>query len=210
MGSITLAIDPRSPAGRGRLVAWIMWAVALAWFGVDTALGVSGFFATYRQYTFAFVLVPVGAFGLALALSPAVRDWALAIDMRTLVGAQAVRVGGLAFLAAWAVGKLNGTWALWAGGIDCVVGLTALFAASYLAPARAQWQRTLLVAWMAIGFLDFAVAIPLARIVRAADPDGMASLGMPPLSWITTFLVPLAIIDYVMMAVQLRHRREPT
>jgi hypothetical protein len=62
---------------------------------------------------------------------------------------------------------------------------------------------------MAAGILDFVVAIPLAWRARAADPDSMAALNIPPLSLITTYFVPLALMDYFMLAVHLLRKRRP-
>jgi hypothetical protein len=103
-------------------------------------------------------------------------------------------VGGVAFLAVYAVGRLNGKFALWAGGLDCGVGFSALFAGRYLTPARTTRQRGLLVAWMALGIVDFPVAVLLARMARADDPASMVALTGLPLSLITTWGVPIALI----------------
>jgi hypothetical protein len=65
------------------------------------------------------------------------------------------------------------------------------------------------MAWMAAGILDFVVAIPLAARERTADPGSMVALNIPPLSMITTYFVPLAIIDYFILAVHLLRQRRP-
>jgi hypothetical protein len=113
----------------------------------------------------------------------------------------------IAFLAVYAVGKLNGKFALWAGLLDAATGFSAPFAAHYLTPPRTAKQRGLLMAWMAVGILDFVVAIPLAARVRVGDPASMVALTIPPLSLITTYFVPLALMDYVILAVQLWRQR---
>jgi len=185
----------------------LMWAIACVWLCADVALGLAGFFSVHQRIIGPIALAPVVVFAGAFAASPSLRSWAFAFDMKTLVTAQAVRMGGIAFLAVAAVGKLNGLWALWAGGIDCAIGLSALFAASYLVPATTSRQRRLLIAWMLIGLLDFVVAIPLARVIRAADPASMIPLSQPPLTVITTFFVPLALMDYFVLGAQLWRQR---
>jgi len=184
-----------------------MLAIAIAWFALDAALGYSGFFTGHTQLIRVFVVIPVIVFVVAFAISPSVRAWAFAFDTRTLVSFQTVRVGGIAFLAAYAVGKLNGEFALWAGLLDAVTGFSALFAAHYLTPTRTAKQRGLLIAWMAVGILDFVVAIPLGAIVRAADPASMVALNIPPLSLIATYFVPLALMDYFILGAQLWQQR---
>jgi len=140
---------------------------------------------------------------LAFALSRRLRAWTLAFDPKELVAIQMARVGGFAFLAVYAVGQLNPKFALWAGGLDCVIGFSAPFAAHYLTPPRTARQRLLLLAWMAIGVLDFLVAIPLARICRLEDPASMSALSRLPLSMIAEFFVPLAFIAYFILGAQL-------
>ena len=61
----------------------------------------------------------------------------------------------------------------------------------------------MLLAWIAIGILDFLVAIPLARICRVEDPASMSALSRLPLSMIPEFFVPLALIDYLILGAQL-------
>src|SRR5262249_1740551 len=102
-------------------VARILWWIALIWFTADAALGASGFFSQYRQIIFIFVLTPMVVFTIAFAAVPALRGWAFTLDTRGLVFVQAVRTGGAAFLSAYAVGQLNGAFALWAGLLDVAV-----------------------------------------------------------------------------------------
>jgi len=190
-------------------ISQTMMGIAIAWFVVSAALGFSGFFTEHTRLIFLFVLTPVILFIGAFAVSRSVRAWAWAFDTRTLVMFQILRVGGIAFLAVYAVGKLNGEFALWAGLLDAATGFSALFAAHYLTPTRTAKQRGLLIAWMAAGILDFVVAIPLAAVVRASDPASMVALTFPPLSLITTYAVPLALMDYFVLGAQLwRQRRQ--
>ncbi len=190
-------------------ISQTMMGIAIAWFVVSTALGFSRFFSEHTRLIFLFVLTPVILFIGVFAVSRSVRAWAWAFDTRTLVMFQILRVGGIAFLAVYAVGKLNGEFALWAGLLDAATGFSALFAAHYLTPTRTAKQRGLLIAWMAAGILDFVVAIPLAAVVRASDPASMVALTFPPLSLITTYAVPLALMDYFILGAQLwRQRRQ--
>ena len=169
---------------------------------VNVALGASGFISEHPAFNRAFVLGAPILFVIAFAGSASLQAWAFAFDTRTLVAAQAVRVGGIAFLAVYAVGKLDGTFAWWAGSLDCVVGFSALFAASYLTPVRTAWQRNLLIAWMVPGIVDFLVAIPVAMTARLHDPASMIALTRPPLS---DDRVVLRAAD----ADRLRHPRRP-
>jgi hypothetical protein len=184
-------------------VTGTLGGIAAAWFVADAALGALGFFSEHRQFIFLFVLAPMMVFAIAFAVSPKLRAWAFALDTRTLVFAQAVRTGGAAFLSAYAVGKLNGTFALWGGLIDVAVGLSAPFAAQYLTPVQTATQRRLIMVWMSLGILDFIVAIPLAAIIRAGDPASMSAMAILPLSMISTFFVPVAVMDYFILGAHL-------
>jgi hypothetical protein len=184
-----------------------MWGIATVWFAGSAALGASGAFAEHPLFIGPFVVVPLIVFATVFAASPDLRAWAFALDTRALVFCQAVRTGGLAFLAVYAAGQLNGKFALWAGLLDCAVGLSAPFAAQYLTPIRTAMQRRLLIAWMAPGVLDFLVAIFLARMARVGDPASMAALNMLPLSMITTFAVPVALMAYFILGAHLWQQR---
>jgi len=201
------SVAPRRTLSR---MSQTMLTIAIVWFVLDAALGWARFFSKQTRLIFLFVVTPVIVFGVAFAVSRRVRAWAFDFDTRTLVFVQTVRVGGIAFLAVYAVGKLNGKFALWAGLLDAATGFSAPFAAHYLAPPRTTKQRGLLIAWMATGILDFVVAIPLASRVRAADPASMVALTIPPLSLITTYFVPLALIDYFILVVHLWRQRRQT
>src|SRR5262245_21454173 len=113
-------------------------------------------------------------------------------------------------LSAYAVGQLNGVFALWAGLLDVALGLSAPFAAHYLTPTRTRRQRRLLVIWMVVGLLDFAVAIPLASIVRTGDPASMSAMAMLPLCMIPTFFVPLAVMAYIILGTHVWRQRRST
>jgi hypothetical protein len=205
----TDASESVAPQRTTSRISQTMMTIAIIWFALDAALGFSGFFSKHTRRIFLFTVTPVIIFSVAFAVSRSVRAWAFAFDTRTLVFIQAVRVGGIAFLAGYAVSKLNGTFALWAGLIDAATGFSAPFAAHYLTPTRTTKQRGLLIAWMAAGILDFVVAIPLASKVRAGDPASMVAITIPPLSMITTYFVPLALIDYFILGAHLwRQRRQ--
>lgn len=189
-----------------RMSQWML-TIAIAWFVLDAALGWARFFSKHTRIIFLFVVTPVLVFVVAFAVSRRVRAWAFAFDTKTLVFMQTLRVGGIAFLAVYAVGKLNGKFALWAGLLDAATGFSAPFAAHYLTPPRTAKQRGLLIAWMAVGILDFVVAIPLAARLRADDPASMVTITHPPLSMITTYFVPLALMDYFILGAHLWRRR---
>jgi hypothetical protein len=62
---------------------------------------------------------------------------------------------------------------------------------------------------MAVGILDFLVAMPLGAIVRAGDPASMSAMTMLPLSMFSTFFVPVALMDYFILGAHLWRQRGP-
>jgi hypothetical protein len=106
-------------------VSQTMGIIAIVWFALDAALGWARFFSKKTRLISLFVVTHVILFAVAFTISRRVRAWALAFDTRTLVFMQTVRVGGIAFLAVYAVGKLNGKFALWAGLLDAATGFSA-------------------------------------------------------------------------------------
>jgi hypothetical protein len=210
MNTHLVSVDLAPPTPTTSDVTRMMWAIATVWLALSLALGATGLLTEHARFIGPFaVLSPLG-FVLAFATSSRIRAWAFALETRTLVTAQALRIGGFAFIAVYAVGQLNGKFALWAGGIDCVVGLSALFAGYYLTPARTVQQRRLLMVWMALGIIDFPVAVVLARIARAQDPASMMALTALPLPLITTWGVPIALIAYFILGAHLWRQRNGT
>jgi hypothetical protein len=201
--------QPRVRGGPENAVSRMLLGIAIVWFVLDATLGFSGFFSRHARRIALFVVSPPLAFVAAFVFSRRLRSWVFACDTRALASFQTLRVGGIAFLAVAAVGKPNPTFALWAGLLDAVTGVSTLFVAHRLVPARTARQRGLFLAWMAAGLLDFVVAIPLAARLRGRDPASMAALSRPPLSMITTYAVPVALMDYFVLGAQLwRQRRE--
>jgi hypothetical protein len=181
----------------------LIWALAIGWFIASGALGSSGLLAAHASLIALFVPVPVAAFAVALRISRRLRNWVMGFDPQTLVSVQALRMAGISFLAVYAVGKLNAAFALWAGLLDFAVALSAPFVAARMTPILATRQRRLVACWLVLGLVDLLVAIPLARICRAENPASMTALSYPPLSLITTYFVPLALIDYIMLSARI-------
>jgi hypothetical protein len=159
--------------------------------------------------------VPVlSAFGLFLFTRvPAASQLLQAAPVSWLIGTMVVRVAGGSFLVALAKGELASRWfALWAGGFDLFVGVTALPLAWWVGTGSqtALWAA---VVWNVIGLLDFVVAIAIGRVVPGSGLAQMLLLETPVMRalkptvyGIGTFGVPLAIIVHVSSLWQLANR----
>ncbi|HEV2784002.1 MAG TPA: hypothetical protein VGX25_31830 [Actinophytocola sp.] len=153
------------------------------------------------------ILVPIGAAGLALWLSPTARTWARSLDLQLLITMQAWRYGGFAFIALWAAGLLPAGFALPAGLGDIAIATAAPFVARHTA---AHGPTRVFYAWTALGILDLVVAVTLG-ILNSPGPFGLLA-GDPttavvdtfPVALIPAFGVPLMIVLHLLSLARVR------
>lgn len=138
------------------------------------------------------IVVLPALWALACLWSVRLRVTMRALDFSAITAVQGMRIAGIAMLALWAAGVMTPVFALWAGGLDVVVGLTAVPLA-YLVAVRCPVPRRLLRAWHGLGLLDFVVAVPLGL---AATPSTLGVLGATP-STAAMFSFPLSFIPMV-------------
>lgn len=148
-------------------------------------------------------------FALVYALSPALRAWARAADVRAMIALHAVRAPiGLAFLALCARGRLPAEFAVRAGWGDIAVGLTAPLAALAAGGlARSPARARAVFAWNALALADIAVAVATAQrlLLVAHEPRMVGTLGRFPFVLVPALVVPLVLITHALVFVRLRH-----
>jgi hypothetical protein len=134
-------------------------------------------------------------------VSPSLRQFALSLNPRTLTFLQSWRIAGYTFLVLYFTGLLPGIFALPAGWGDVAIGITAPFAAMYLATAQ---RRGSFVAWQLLGIADLVTAVTLGATARLIDPHGIQNslMAVLPLSLIPTFAVPLCLIFHIICIAQ--------
>src|SRR5262249_29878288 len=128
-----------------------------------------------------------------------------------LIGLMVVRIAGGAFLVGVAKGEVTTPWfAAWAGGLDLLVGVTALPLAWWVS-SGAPVALAAAIAWNVIGLVDFVVGIAISRIVPGSGPSYMVSLNTPVMGvlrptiyGIVTWGVPVAIIVHILSLWQLQ------
>jgi len=171
---------------------------ATVWLILAIAAGATGFFLRLPFPGPQLVILGLVVLTLAAGLVPSrLRAWIDAVPLRVLVGVNATRFVGIAFLVLAAQGQMNQTFADRAGWGDIA---TAILAAALvvtwtpITPAR----RLLYHAWNAFGFLDLVVAVGTATAVTltGATP-GVERLLTLPFSIVRTFLVPLFLANHV-------------
>jgi hypothetical protein len=177
---------------------WLSVGIVLvAWLAVTWSLGVAGVF---QHGPAADLLLPLALFlplliGLPLLLrSKWLGDVLDVISPTWLIGLQAYRVFGSAFIVAWASTALPGAFAWPAGAGDTLVGILALPVAGIVSRNRAAG-----VGWNLLGILDMADAFVLSTLtVQGQIPY--------PLVLIPSFVVPLSVLLHAVSLRQLRRR----
>ena len=142
---------------------------------------------------------PLIAFFAWLRLSPAFRDFVLALDLRFIAGIQAWRWAGLGFLSLYAHNILPGIFALPAGLGDMTVGFAAPWIILSLVrrpdfAASAAFRR-----WNVLGIVDLLVAVSIGTLSAALSTGApgeitTAPMATLPLVLISAFLVPLFLM----------------
>ena len=149
------------------------------------------------------VVAPVALFVIWFASSPAFRQFVLSLNPRTVTLVQTVRIAGIVFLALGTYKILPEFFALSAGWGDIAIGVTAPFAALVLAnPAH----RRSFIFWQFLGVFDLVNALALGTLAGIIDPHGIPTEPMTvlPMSYITTFAVPLFLILHIICIAQAR------
>lgn len=151
------------------------------------------------------VAIPVALFVAAYRLSPRLRQFVLAQDLRTLTMLQLWRVLEFAFLFLYAHDTLPALFAWPAGFGDILIGFTAPLIVARLNrdPNFATSHRFL--TFHALGLVDFALAVTAATFASGAYPalyDGAltsAPMETWPLNLFPSFFVPLFIIAHIVV-----------
>jgi len=198
---------------RAPRVALASGALMLAWLVVSALLAAAG---VYRQdpaiVTPWIGVAVVGVLAVVLVATriPAVRQALAGPDVPALLAApQTLRVVGVMFLLAMALGKLPALFALPAAFGDMAIGVAAPFIARRLrrgSDRGAVWFNVL-------GIVDHVVAIVIG-FTAAVGPTQLffvtpstEAIGLLPLVLVPTVAVPFAMALHVISLVRLRGTR---
>ncbi len=150
------------------------------------------------------VAIPIVLFLVWLASSPGFRQFVLSLSPRTLTLVHTMRIAGFVFLVLSTYKILPAFFALSAGWGDIAIGVSAPFAALWLAnPAH----RKGFIFWQVLGITDLVNALTLAALAGVIDPHGVppAAMTVLPMSYIPTFAVPVFLILHIICVAQARH-----
>jgi len=153
------------------------------------------------------VVTPVVLFLIWFTSSSGFRQFVLSLSPRAVTLVHSVRIAGIVFLALATYKILPAYFALSAGWGDIIIGATAPFAALWLAnPAH----RRGFIFWQLLGIADLVNALALGTLSGFIDPHGISTgpMAVLPMSYITTFAVPVFLMLHVISIAQAR--RWPT
>lgn len=192
-------VAPATGFPRGAAVTLVIWL------GSAVAAGATGFLI---QLPFPgpqiLILALIAAVLVAVFTNQRLSAWIDSIPLRVLVGVNAIRFVGIAFLVLAAQGRLNPLFAERAGWGDIAAALGAIVLVVTGVP-RTSGHRAAYHAWNVFGLLDLVVAVGTATIVtlQAVTPTVEAVLTLP-LILVPTILVPLLVANHVLIFRRLR------
>ena len=171
--------------------------VAVIWLGLAIAAGATGFLLRLPFPGPQLIILGLVALSLAAGLVRGpLRDWIDALPLRALIGVNALRFIGIAFLVLAARDQLNPVFAARAGWGDIAVATLATLL--FFTGAR----PALVHLWNAFGFLDLVVAVGTATAVT-----GVAPVLSFPLIVVPAYFVPLFLANHVFIFRRLRSGR---
>jgi hypothetical protein len=195
--------------------AWLGVMVPLTlWLALIWGSAINGVFqgggAPFPLLPFA-IFLPVIIGAPIVLLSKRLGQVLDAMPASWLIGLQAYRVLGSAFLIGWARGLIPGVFALPAGIGDVMTGLLAVPVAILLVAGTLE-ARKAAVAWNVFGLLDFAIAVSIGLLISPGPLQVIvpsisnATVGIYPNVMTPAFAVPSSILLHLLSLRQLRRR----
>jgi hypothetical protein len=196
--------------GLDRGVTWLAIAVPLlVWMVVVWRLALAGVFQLRGVVPPPIplaIIIPVVVGLVLLMRSQRVAEVLDVMPPTWLIGLQVYRIFGGIFLVQWALGHLNGVFAVPAGAGDFLVGALALPVAFYLG-SGAPRGRAIAIAWNVLGILDLVMAVTLGGLSQSGALQRYGVVATPlsyPLIMVPAFAVPQALILHGLSLWQLR------
>ncbi|MGH7682485.1 MAG: hypothetical protein ACRENN_10945 [Candidatus Eiseniibacteriota bacterium] len=177
---------------------WIA-AGLISWLVAAILVGASGRLAALRPPAPQLLLAGLTILSFAaVTLAPGLRQWADAVDPRSLVAIHLTRFVGFYFLVLYGRGELPFEFAVIGGWGDIVVAALALILLLG-GPMASDGRRRLFLVWNALGIVDLAFVVATAARLAMAHPETMAPMLRLPLSLLITFLVPVLFTTHLIL-----------
>jgi hypothetical protein len=187
---------------------WIVAPVLGAWFLFTVFVALPGLVGPVPT-ALPGILIPVLAAVGVYLVSPLAQRAVAEANIPLLVGLNAARVAGGAFILLHAADRLSNPFAAVAGWGDLIAALLAIPAAIIAYRQVAGWEKWVF-AWNVIGFVDFVSAVTLgltslpgSSLELFMEPPGTALLSNLPWRMIPFFYVPVFIITHIALFVRL-------
>lgn len=213
MSGITLSSKARRLSSASTAV---VWSLVVVWFFAVILLANDQFFVASPGRPpltlLAAATAPVLLFLFGVSLSPAVREFALTVDLKFATAVQAWRLGAYTFLILYSYGYLPGYFA-WPAAIgDMFVGATAPLLLRRIDQAAFR-QGKIFFLWNVFGILDLIIAVALGALgsLLADNAGGISPttiMSQLPLVLVPTFFLPMFLVLHliaILQAMQQRH-----
>ena len=194
----------------------VVWSLVVVWFFAVILLANDHFFVASPGRPpltlLAAATAPVLLFLFGVSLSPAVREFALTVDLKFVTAVQAWRLGAYTFLILYSYGYLPGYFA-WPAAIgDMFVGATAPLLLRRIDQAAFR-QGKIFFLWNVFGILDLIIAVALGALgsLLADNAGGISPttiMSQLPLVLVPTFFLPMFLVLHliaILQAMQQRH-----
>lgn len=202
------------PSGMRFALKLRVLAVAAIWLALVVTLAAMGAFAPGATGGLPGpVLAFLGFLGVLFgsrAFVPGIRAGLESVPLSALVGLNAARLGGVAFLMLEARGRMSGPFAPIAGGGDIAIAALAIPLAVLVARRPGNPPRWLGL-WNVLGAVDLIAAVTLGALSAPGTPfrvfaEGAGSSVFGGLPWVLvpTVLVPVFFLIHFTIAVRLR------
>jgi hypothetical protein len=201
-GALGIPLTTSAVLRETRAAAWGLAGVAVVWFAIDWLLAGTDAYGRVGSSNFSPGLVAallgfLAVLVAATALPPVRRALTAPGTVARLTLPHTVRVVGVVFLIAMALGKLPALFALPAGLGDIAVGIAAPFVVRDLRRGVSGAARRARVFHL-LGIADLVVAVSMGVLVGLLGvTPSMAQLTVMPLAVVPTLAVPTALALHI-------------
>jgi hypothetical protein len=185
--------------------------ISLCWLGLQSLLGLSGFYTITDTLPPRFLLLagPPFAFILILVISGKGRNFIYQINAQKLTYLHTIRIPvELVLLGLYFYGFIPGLMTFEGRNFDILSGITAPFIA-YWGYTRKKLSRTFLIGWNLV-CLGLLLNIVILAILSAPTSFQQFGLTQPniailyfPFIWLPSFVVPVVFLSHVSSILQL-------
>jgi hypothetical protein len=190
------------PSGGGTIRPGVAIVLAV-WFLLIVSLGAAGVFVGQPGRPPVAIAIgvaaPLALFFAWLRLSPAFRDFLLALDIRLIAAMQAWRWAGLGFLSLYTHKVLPAVFALPAGLGDMAIGVAAPWMVLGLLRQPGFAARGTFIRWNILGIVDLAIAVSVGAVSTLFTTGAPGEISTAPMATLPLLLIPAFLVPFFLM-----------